>query len=226
MLCDRLICGINDDRMQRCLLAESGLTFKKVYELAQAMETVDHDAKELQGPPPTAVNKLNKAVRAATRRSPPVGARTADHWNPPNSCYRCGQNHLASECRFRRSECRFCKKIGHIEKVCRSKLKQNRARGNANQTHNLSLSSEEVVDSNESPTTDEYSLYHVRSSRKPIMVILKLNGTPIAMELDTGAGTSIVSKQTFDQLWQRENNQHYNSHQYVLALTLVRSFQY
>ena len=33
MLCDRLICGINDDRMQRRLLAESGLTFKKVYEL-------------------------------------------------------------------------------------------------------------------------------------------------------------------------------------------------
>ena len=168
------------------------------------METVDHDAKELQGPPPTAVNKLNKAVRAATRRSPPVGARTADHWNPPNSCYRCGQNHLASECRFHRSECRFCKKIGHIEQVCRSKLKQNRARGNANQTHNLSLSSEEVVDSNESPTTDEYSLYHVWSSHKPVMVTLKLYGAPITMELDT---MSIVSKQTFDQLWQRGNNQ-------------------
>ena len=47
---DQLICGINNDRMQRRLLAESGLTFKKAYELAQAMETVDHDAKELQGP--------------------------------------------------------------------------------------------------------------------------------------------------------------------------------
>ena len=163
MLRDQLICGINDDRMQHRLLAESGLTFKKTYKLAQAMETADHDARELQGPPPNAVNKLNKVVRAATRRSPPMGARTADHRNPQNSCYRCGQNHLASECQFRRSECRFCKKIGHIEKVCRSKLKQNRARGNANQTHNLSLSSEEVVDSNESPITDEYSLYHVWS---------------------------------------------------------------
>ena len=132
-----------------------------------------------------------------------MGARTADHWNPQNSCYRRGQNHLALECQFCRSECQFYKKIGHIEKICRSKLKQNRTWGNANQTQNLSLSSEEVVDSNESPTTDEYSLYHARSSRKPIMVTLKLNGAPIAMELDTGAGMSIVSKQTFDQLWQR-----------------------
>jgi len=32
--------------------------FEKAYELAQAMETADHDAKELQGPPTAAVNKL------------------------------------------------------------------------------------------------------------------------------------------------------------------------
>ena len=48
MLCDRLICGINNDRMQRCLLAESKLSFEKAYELAQAMETADHDAKDLR----------------------------------------------------------------------------------------------------------------------------------------------------------------------------------
>ena len=47
MLCERLICGINNDRMQHCLLAESKLSFKKAYELAQALETADHDAKEL-----------------------------------------------------------------------------------------------------------------------------------------------------------------------------------
>ena len=87
MLSDWLICGINDDRKQCHLLAESSLTFKKAYELAQAMETADHDAKELQGPLPTAVNKLNKAARVATRRSPPMGARTTDYRNPPNSCY-------------------------------------------------------------------------------------------------------------------------------------------
>ena len=37
-----------------------------------------------------------------------------------------------------------------------------------------------------------------------MMVTLTLNGSPISMELDTGAGISIVSKQTYNQLW-REN---------------------
>ena len=62
MLRDRLICGINNDRMQRHLLAESKLSFEKAYELAQAMETADHDAKELQGPPTAAVNKLTRGT--------------------------------------------------------------------------------------------------------------------------------------------------------------------
>ena len=33
------------------------------------------------------------------------------------------------------------------------------------------------------------------------MIELKLNGNPISMELDTGAGISIVSKSTYYQLW-------------------------
>ena len=38
MLRDCLVCGINDHRMQRRLLAEKELTFAKALELAQAME--------------------------------------------------------------------------------------------------------------------------------------------------------------------------------------------
>ena len=37
MLCDRLVCGINDSRIQRRLLAEPELNYKKAYELALAL---------------------------------------------------------------------------------------------------------------------------------------------------------------------------------------------
>ena len=201
MLRDRLICGINNDRMQRHLLSESKLSFEKAYELAQAMETADHDARELQGPTATAVNKLNKSTSPAARYFPSTNTRQTNHRNSRSSCYRCGGKHFTAECKFQQSECRFCKKIGHIERACRSKLKQDRTKGNSNQTHNLSLSSEDSVKGCESETTDEYSMYHVQSRHTPIMVTLKLNGAPISMELDTGAGISIVSKQTYDQLW-------------------------
>ena len=38
-----------------------------------------------------------------------------------------------------------------------------------------------------------------------MIVTLKLNGSPISMELDTGAGITIVSKQTYNQLWRGNN---------------------
>ena len=48
MLCDRLICGIKDTKVQRRLLAELAVTFKKAFELAQASEISDRDTKDLQ----------------------------------------------------------------------------------------------------------------------------------------------------------------------------------
>jgi len=47
MLHDHLVCGVNDVRIQRRLLAEPDLTFKKAYEIAQAIEMADKDTKDL-----------------------------------------------------------------------------------------------------------------------------------------------------------------------------------
>ena len=44
-------------------------------------------------------------------------------------CYCCGrENHVTSACRYREYECNFCRKKGHLEKVCKSKLNVNRSK--------------------------------------------------------------------------------------------------
>ena len=45
MIWDRLVCRVNDRRIQRRLLAEPDLTFKKAMEIAQAMETADKNVQ-------------------------------------------------------------------------------------------------------------------------------------------------------------------------------------
>ena len=45
MIRDRLVCGVNDRRIQRSLLAEPDLTFKKAMEIAQAMEAADKNVQ-------------------------------------------------------------------------------------------------------------------------------------------------------------------------------------
>ena len=48
MLHDRLVCGLHDVKLQRRLLAEPKLTFRKEFELTLAAEVAERSAKELQ----------------------------------------------------------------------------------------------------------------------------------------------------------------------------------
>ena len=114
MLRDRLVCGINDSRIQKRLLSEPELT-PKAFDLAQALETVDKDAQEVMTSAhvdfqPTHINVLQKKPNRPT--TPPSNGPV---------CYRCGDSHLATNCRFSDAICHFCKKRGHIAKVCRTK---------------------------------------------------------------------------------------------------------
>ncbi len=48
MLRDRLVCGINEDSIQKRLLAEPNLTYKKAVELARGLETADRNVQLLK----------------------------------------------------------------------------------------------------------------------------------------------------------------------------------
>ncbi|XP_067104154.1 uncharacterized protein [Osmerus mordax] len=60
MLRDRLVCGINNDRIQLKLLSETGLTFERALVLAQAMETATKDVREIQGKSEDSANMTGK----------------------------------------------------------------------------------------------------------------------------------------------------------------------
>ncbi|KAK2858314.1 hypothetical protein Q7C36_006233 [Tachysurus vachellii] len=94
MLRDRLVCGINDDRIQRRLLAESELTFEKALKIAQALETANKDVKDLQ------------AQRSETSISMRLHKMSVKQDGQGRACYRCGNlQHLANECGFISEKC-------------------------------------------------------------------------------------------------------------------------
>ena len=62
MLCDRLVCGIKYSKVQRRLLAEPDLTFKKAFKLAQASEIADRDTKDLQELQMATIHTVSKAL--------------------------------------------------------------------------------------------------------------------------------------------------------------------
>ena len=108
MIRDRLVCGVNHEGIQRKLLSEKDLTYKRAFELATAVEAAKRNSKELQSQ--TKLQSSNSATesvlytshhrRSSTSKSSarsPSSSKTATS-DPPTrggyqqhvTCYRCG----------------------------------------------------------------------------------------------------------------------------------------
>lgn len=121
MLRDRLVCGLNDERIPRRLLAESQLEFKKAMELATAMEIADRNTGDL-----IARNRTEKPEEAQVHRvtQDPPKQPPRDTKRPTKECYRCGGKfHDPDKCRYKDEECYNCRKRGHKASQCLSKRK-------------------------------------------------------------------------------------------------------
>ena len=123
MLRDRIVCGINDQCIQRRLLSESDLTLAKAMELSLAIESADKDANTLKtgatGASAQPVLQLPATMgrgRTVKRNSP-----RANQQSSSASCYCCHGKHLATACPFMDAQCHSCGKKGHISQACRSR---------------------------------------------------------------------------------------------------------
>ena len=94
MLRDRIVCGINDPKIQRRLLVKPELTYKSAFHLAQSIATAEQNTNDLQSSrcePRTKPDDFYYTSRAVTQ------SRNQRRF----VCYRCGGNHKAPDCRFK-----------------------------------------------------------------------------------------------------------------------------
>ena len=138
MLRDRLVCGVNDSRIQRRLLSEPSLTFKKTLELARAFESAEKNARDLQ------------VMRSGGAALPVLQLRTKQE----DPCYHCGGKHAAADCRYKNMDCHNCGKRGHLARMCRGR-ESNRAQPSRSQAHWLRDAEQ---------STAEYELFHISAS--------------------------------------------------------------
>ena len=126
MLRNKLVCSVNHEGIQCCLLAEKDLTYDRALEIALAMEAAAKDTKDLLAASNSSTAELhytgtgrgnvkNRSGRATQpnyrwqQDSQPKPNSTKGRANP--TCYRCRGSHLASECRICNAECRRCKRL-------------------------------------------------------------------------------------------------------------------
>ena len=192
---DRFVCGLRSREMQKKLLTEEH-TFDDALKNALGFEAAEKDVAAFSNDGSASVNKLDSDQRRQFRQyrayKPPskdqgVISRTSE-------CLSCGKSgHLRSQCKFRNHTCFSCGRSGHISDACKSKAKPQ-------QLHTV-----EVPESSQiSPLSDSIdpfstSLYTLGTASHGIEIPVEVNGTDILMELDTGAGVSIISKETYNR---------------------------
>jgi len=91
MLRDRLVCGINNKKIQRRLLAERELTLKKAEGIALGEELAAKHVVDIQSETtPSSVNQVDAQDKNGTKDTKDRG--------PDSECYRCWEKHEASAC--------------------------------------------------------------------------------------------------------------------------------
>ena len=96
MLHDRLVCGINDSRLQRRLLAETSLNFKKRWSWLEHLNRRRKNAQDLQ-----TIGEVGRPVQSFRAKQ-------------EDACYRGGGRHLPVDCRSKNVDCHSCGKRGHL----------------------------------------------------------------------------------------------------------------
>ncbi|XP_037508698.1 uncharacterized protein K02A2.6-like [Rhipicephalus sanguineus] len=186
MLRDRLVCGVRDEGLQRRLLAETALDFKKAYEKAVAAEYATRQTETIRGALPSAseLHRMGQAPKA----DKPGGKQERSKESRTGRCTRCSGDHDATSCGFRSAVCHFCKRKGHIVRACRQKEEaRSKAKSGNKRPGNLGHSG-------------VYGLYHIASGLPAFMANVIVNGHQVSMEVDSGSVCSIVNLWTLSKL--------------------------
>ncbi|KAL5008722.1 hypothetical protein ScPMuIL_014303 [Solemya velum] len=193
MIRDRIIFGINDDRLRERLLRDSAdPALSRVIELCRAAEASKKQLQSLQTQSQVPVDsvRVKSTPRGAQKYSETQKTqRHSEHTRPKEriDCKYCGYTHLPRRCPAYGKKCGSCHRKNHFAKMCPSLPKN--------------VSAIHACDSDESDYDLEVDTLFIGElssdqtrTNKAWFATLGVNGHDVSFKLDTGAEANIVNE--------------------------------
>ena len=163
----KFICSVDNEAVLKTLfkLKDDELKFSNAIRVAQEVEEAAKVAKEtVHGQSSTSVQKVYHAK-----------SKTSKTQEKKTACFRCGNSgHFSKACPHIKAICSFCKKTGHLQSVCMSRLRDNK-----------------LV---------KQLVHKVQCSVSPIYQTIRLNDHRIKFEIDSGANDTFCCEATWKTL--------------------------
>ena len=167
----KFICSVDNEAVLKTLfkLKDDELKFNNAIRVAQEVEEAAKIAKEtVHGQPSTSVQKVYHTK-----------SKTSKTQEKKTACFRCGNSgHFSKACPHIKAICSFCKKTGHLQSVCMSRLRDN-----------SKLVKQQVK-----------LVHKVQCSVSPIYQTIRLNDRRIKFEIDSGASDIFCCEATWQTL--------------------------
>lgn len=193
---DQFIKGLRSQAMTKEMLSKAGDTdtYAETVKRATLFESAAKDAAKFE---PAGVHTVK--TRGRTARSSTTGgdkSASSTHRSTAEKCFRCDKpGHKPDDCYFKRTECRYCKRQGHIERACQKKQKR-RVKHIQTETDDDTTETGEIE-----PVCVPLSLYYVNgvagSKVGPYVFDVEVNGMSVEMEIDTGSPVTILNENDF-----------------------------
>ena len=166
----KFICSVDNEAVLKTLfkLKDDELKFSNAIRVAQEVEEAAKVAKEtVHGQPSTSVQKVYHAK-----------SKTSKTQEKKTACFRCGNSgHFSKTCPHIKAICSFCKKTGHLQSVCMSRLRDSKL------------------------VKQQMKLVHkIQCSVSPIYQTIRLNDHRIKFEIDSGASDTFCCEATWQTL--------------------------
>ena len=164
----------------------------KLLEFARSLEVADMQAKVMEAEREGKVNFVGKREKKSQHKGSRKGEKTQTR---SDSCGWCGgSRHPKEDCPAKDRKFNSCGRIGHYQKVCRSKKNHNKAK----------VMQVEVKDESTENSEDEY-VFGVGCQRATPQVEVKVNGQTMLCFVDTGASVNVIDNKTYKTLFKSDS---------------------
>ena len=216
---DFLVLGMNSNRVRKdCFKKGNTLSFNEAREMAKAEESADKQLQlmntAVEVHPVTSENRSPNQRDHSNAAGGMKQTQNGNRWGKTPTCRNCGWGpHAREQCPAKNATCHYCQKVGHLAKVCLSKLrKKNVYKIEASSSSNALPNSESTQ-----PISDNVFLgpieatplsmnVHSISCREKALLKVSLSLGPEGRQvntlckIDSGAETNILPKSLYQQL--------------------------